>query len=255
MRVLVVIPAYYESRRLPSLFCDIAVHIKKPTARPFDVHFLIVDDGSGEEECKKIRSLIESHSLAETVSLLQLDINRGKGGALKAGFKSGLRAGYDYLGFMDADGSVPVSALYEAIDYFQKRADTPLAAVAASRVEMLGRDISRSLFRHYVSRVFATFVSLYFRARMYDSQCGLKIFKGAVLKRYLDIPTDFRWVWDTQLVMAMLHGGETVHEVPIDWREVKDSKMSLLRDPLIMAAHLIAFKRRLSCRLKADGPS
>jgi len=246
MKILVVIPAYKESRRLPALFSGISASLGTPGAS--GVHFLIVDDGSGHEEVEKIRALILTHGIAGVVSLTPLEVNQGKGGALKAGFTEGLAAGYDWLGFIDADGSVYAPSLYQAIDYLRQRADTPLAAVAGSRVNMLGRSIERGMLRHYISRVFATFVSLYFGVAMYDSQCGLKIFKGAVLKQYLDLPTDFRWVWDTQLVMAMLHGGEAVHEVPIDWREVKDSKVSFLRDPLVMAAHLISFKRRLPRR-------
>ncbi len=242
--ILIVIPAYHESRRLPSLFADIEAHLKKPGVLT-GVDFLVVDDGSGAEEVAKLRSLIAAHGLDKAVSLLPLSVNQGKGAAVKAGFTHGLGAGYDHLGFIDADGSVSAAALEEVVEYLQKRSHIPLAAVAASRVRMLGRNIARSWPRHYVSRVFATFVSFCFGVQMHDSQCGLKIFKSDVLKKYLDAPTDHRWVWDTQLVMAMLHGGETVHEVPIDWREMGDSKMLFLHDPFVMAAHLISFRRRL----------
>lgn len=253
-RVLVVIPAYHESRRLPPLLADVAAHLGRPSA-PFDVRYLIVDDGSGPSEARAVEALIAARGLEGRVSLLALPVNRGKGGAIAAGFRRGLETDADYLGFMDADGSVSIKSLYEAVEYMRARAGTPLAAVAGSRVHMLGRRISRSIIRHYVSRVFATFVSLYFRAEMYDSQCGLKLFRRDVLAKYLDAPTDFRWVWDTELVMAMLHGGELVHELPIDWTEVRDSRVSFLWDPLVMASHLIAFKRRLPGRPKAHGPA
>jgi|CXWL01.1.fsa_nt_gi dolichyl-phosphate beta-glucosyltransferase len=243
--ILIVIPAYHESKRLPSLFIDIAAHLKKPGALD-GVDFLVVDDGSGAEEVDKVRSLIAAQGLGEAVSLLPLSVNQGKGGAVKAGFIQGLSSGYEYLGFMDADGSVSAAALEEVVEYLRRRSHLPLAGVAASRVRMLGRRIARSWPRHYVSRVFATFVAFCFGVQMHDSQCGLKIFKSDVLKKYLDAPTDHRWVWDTELVMAMLHGGETVHEVPIDWREMGDSKMLFLHDPFVMAARLIGFRRRLS---------
>jgi dolichyl-phosphate beta-glucosyltransferase len=243
VRILVVIPAYNESRRLPALFAGIAAERRRPEAS--GVRFLVVDDGSGAGEVEKVRALIAEHGLAEVVSLTALPDNRGKGSVLKAGFEEGLASGYDWLGFMDADGSVSAASLYDVVGYVTARDGTALGAVAGSRVNMLGRLITRGPLRHYMSRLFATFVSLYFGVAMYDSQCGLKLFKASVLAKYLALPTDFRWVWDTELVMAMLHGGETVHEVPIDWREVMDSKVSFLSDPLVMVARLIAFKRRL----------
>ena len=241
-RVLIVLPAYRESKRLPRVLAEIAARPVPNDGAAFDVRFMVVDDGSGPEECEKLLAGIREHGLPQVVSLRRLAVNRGKGGAIKEGFEEGLRSDYDYLGFMDADGSVPVSQLYEALAYLRERDQTPLAAVAGSRVQMLGREVVRSALRHYTGRVFATFVSLCFGVRMYDSQCGLKVFKAGVLRRYLSIPDDFRWVWDTELVLAMLHGGETVHELPIDWREVGGSKVSFFRDPVIMAAHLIAFR-------------
>lgn len=243
MKILVVIPAYNESRRLPALLDGIKARLGRPEAA--GVQFLVVDDGGGPEEAGRLAALIAERGLGEFIKLLELPENRGKGGALKAGFARGLREGFDWLGFMDADGAVSAASLFEAIAYVKARAGTELAAVAGSRVNMLGRSISRNPLRHYAGRAFATFVSLYFGVAMYDSQCGLKLFRADALAKYLELPTDFRWVWDTELVLAMLHGGETVHELPIDWREVEGSKVSLLRDPAVMAARLIAFKRRL----------
>ena len=244
-RVLIVIPAYKESRRLPALLEDIAAHLRR--GGPYQVDFLLVDDGSGADEAESARTLIRAYAQDERISFIPLERNQGKGGALRAGFARGVESGYDYLGFMDADGAVPVSSLYLALEYMLERAPVPLAAVVASRVNMLGRSITRSPLRHYVSRVFATFVSVYFHVPIYDSQCGMKIFRRYVVERYLDVPIHLRWVWDTELILAMIHGGETVHEVPIDWREVEGSKISLF-DPIVMIAHLIAFRRVLARR-------
>ncbi len=80
---------------------------------------------------------------------------------------------------------------------------------------------------------------------MYDTQCGLKVFEAGALRRYLEVPSDARWVWDTQLLLAMLGGGERIHEVPINWRETGHSKLSLLRDPLRMFWRLVTFRRQL----------
>lgn len=241
MKAAVVIPAYNESARLGGLLKEIAGYLASD-GRP-DVRFLVVDDGSREEEGRRMAGLVADLGLPERVSLMRLDRNRGKGGALKAGFEAVLKDGCECAGFMDADGASPVSQL----DKLLRRlgADPGLAGVLGSRVKLLGSDVRRNELRHYLGRIFATIVSLWFGAAVYDLQCGLKVFRAPVLKRYLDRPTDLRWVWDSQLVLAMVRGGEALAEVPIDWREVPGSKVSLLRDPLVMLVRLLRFKRTL----------
>jgi dolichyl-phosphate beta-glucosyltransferase len=242
-RALIVVPFYNESARLPALLDQIATGRGVPTPG-YSLEFLLVDDGSTEEEHARVSALVRERGLEKILPCLRRDVNRGKGSALKAGFEKALASGYEYIGFLDADGSTPVSELRRAMEYFAARRETRLAAVLGARVALLGREISRSAPRHYLGRVFATFVSLLFGARIYDSQCGMKLFRGIALRRHLGAPTDSRWVWDTQLVLAMLEAGETVHEFPVDWSETPGSKVSLLRDPALMALSLLRFRFR-----------
>jgi glycosyltransferase involved in cell wall biosynthesis len=243
-RALIVIPVYNESARLPALLNEIASVRKGGAGGGFTIEFLLVDDGSSKEEWARTFALVEAGGLKGSLPCLHLEVNGGKGLALKMGFERALAEGYDYAGFLDADASTSVAELRRAMDYFAARSGTPLAAVIGSRVALLGRNVARNAARHYLGRVFATFVSMLFGARIYDSQCGMKLFRASALKRHLDAPTDFRWVWDTELVLSMLAAGESVHEFPVDWRETGGSKLSFPRDPLIMALRLILFRFR-----------
>jgi len=236
-KIVIVIPVYNESARLPALLDEIA-------AGGSALQFLLVDDGSSKQEYERTLALIASRGLEGTLSCVRRAVNGGKGSALKTGFERALADGCEYAGFLDADGSTSVAELRRAMDYFIARSETPLAAVIGSRVALLGRDVERSAARHYLGRVFATFLSLLFGARVYDTQCGMKLFRASALRRHLDVPTDFRWVWDTELVLAMLAAGETVHEFPVDWRETRGSKLSFPRDPLMMVMRLIRFRFR-----------
>lgn len=241
-RALIVVPVYNESARLPVLLDEIAAGRGAPGA--VALSFLLVDDGSSPEEYARTLALVAARKLEGALPCVRLEVNGGKGRAVRTGFERALAEGYDYAGFLDADGSTSVAELRRALDYFADRGGTPLAAVIGSRVALLGRNISRSAARHYLGRVFATFVSLLFGARVYDTQCGMKLFRASALGRHLDAPTDFRWVWDTELVLAMLAAGETVHEFPVDWRETGGSKLSFSRDPLMMALRLVLFRFR-----------
>ena len=251
----IVIPAYNESRRLPHVLRGMNLRVASMRENGFDVRFLIVDDGSSPDESARMQSLVRDYGLAATVSVLRLEVNRGKGGAIQAGFMEGFRFHCDYIGFMDADGSVSVSELHRLLTYLRNGSHAALAAAVGSRVQMLGRQVLRNNLRHYLGRIFATFVSVYFGSRIYDSQCGLKVFRADVVRRYLHVPLDSRWAWDTQLILSLLHFGEVVHEVPIDWKEVGGSKVSFLKDPLMMFFHLIRLKKRLVGMSKPDQPN
>ena len=247
-RVLIVIPAYNESERLPPLLAEIRgyLHSSLPADDGMDVHFLISDDGSSPDDAEKTRWLLEESGLSAEMSLIRSDDNQGKGGAILLGLETSLSADFEYAGFIDADSSIAVEELHRVLVYLIATSNrSALAGVIGSRVKMLGRSIYRSTVRHYAGRVFATFVSLCFDQPIYDSQCGLKIFRVEVLRRYLHMPMDRRWTWDTQLLLAMLHAGEIIHEVPINWRETSGSRLSVLRDSASMVVKLIRFRRHL----------
>ena len=247
MRAFIAIPAYNEAARLPRLLDELKGYLQgRPQAGDLAVHVCIVDDGSQLEQFETEARLIREAGLGDAVRLVRLDVNRGKGGAIRAGLEIGLAEGFDYLGFMDADCAVPVREAHRALGYLvTAHHDAGVTGVVGSRVRMLGRTVERTPLRHYLGRVFATFVSSWFGQPVYDTQCGLKIFERETLRRYLDVPDDDRWVWDTELLLAMLHGGENIHEVPVDWRETGHSKLSLVRDPQTMVWHLVKFRRRL----------
>ena len=251
LRALVVIPAYNEAARLRRLLIELAEYLRSGAAEAagLDVHVCIVDDGSGQEQFEAEKQLVRGGGFGDEVRLVRLDANRGKGSAIRAGFDIGLAEGFDYLGFIDADCAVPVRELHRALVYLAAaNRDAGVTGVIGSRVQMLGRSVVRTPLRHYSGRVFATFVSLWFGQAVYDTQCGLKVFEREALRRHLETPEDVRWVWDTQLLLAMLHAGERIHELPVDWRETGESKLSLVRDPLRMIWSLVRFRRRLRAR-------
>jgi dolichyl-phosphate beta-glucosyltransferase len=251
LRAFVVIPAFNEAARLPRLLEEVAEYSGSGAgeAAGLDVRFCIVDDGSRQEQFAAEEQLVRGRGFGDEVRLVRLGANRGKGSAIRAGFDIGLAEKFDYLGFIDADGAVPVRELHRALVYLAAaNREAGVTGVIGSRIQMLGHVVVRSALRHYVGRVFATFVSLWFGQAVYDTQCGLKVFEREALRRHLDAPEDTRWVWDTQLLLAMLHAGERIHELPVDWRETGESKLLLVRDPLAMIWSLVRFRRRLRGR-------
>ena len=81
---------------------------------------------------------------------------------------------------------------------------------------MLGYDIDRSAVRHYLGRVFATAASLILQARVYDTQCGAKLFRaGPALSDALATPFLSRWAFDVEFLGRLLIGSPAVPPLPL----------------------------------------
>lgn len=246
-RALLAVPAYNEGGRLPLLLAGAADVL----AERDDIDVLVADDGSREADSRAMRSAVEA--LERTCALApgrarfaRHEHNRGKGAVLRDAFAA--HAGgavYDALGFLDADGSTPFAEGVRLVDLLRQHSER-IDVYVGCRLKCLGIPVERQLSRHLTGRIFATLLSNIFHIPVYDSQCGAKVFKASVLTpELLALCDDQKWLFDTQLLIALWARGARLREEPVSWRETPGSKVSLLRDPPRMAAGLLRFRRRL----------
>jgi glycosyltransferase involved in cell wall biosynthesis len=244
----VVVPCYNEAGRL-----DAAPLLAYVDSHP-DASFLLVDDGS-KDATREVHERIAAQRPGR-IRALGLTPNRGKAEAVRAGLRAALAAGADIVGYLDADLSTPPA---ELDDLLARLARPGVQVAIGARVGMLGYDIDRSAVRHYLGRVFATAASLILRARVYDTQCGAKLFRAsAALSDALSAPFLSRWAFDVELLGRLLIGTPGVQplplaaivEVPLSiWHDVGGSKLGFagmagtLRD-LAVVANDIAARRR-----------
>jgi len=109
---------------------------------------------------------------------------------------------------------------------------------------MLGACVDRRVIRHYTGRVFATWVSLLTGVGSYDSQCGLKVIRSLAFAAIADNLRETRFVFDVELALLLLQGGFKIREVPINWREVPGSKVSLVKDSIRMFSGILRIRKR-----------
>jgi len=103
MHLSLIVPAYNEGKVLKRNLNKIIKFLK---VKKYSWEVVVVDDGSSDKTFTIAKTFSRRH-----VKAYKLDENRGKGGALKEGFKN---ASGRYIIFMDADLSVPL----ESIDIF-----------------------------------------------------------------------------------------------------------------------------------------
>jgi dolichyl-phosphate beta-glucosyltransferase len=236
MRSTLVVPCYNEAARLDgaALVSLVSWVNDAPVdgAPGIDIDLLLVDDGSRDDTGARLAALAQQ--APERIRTLSLGINRGKAEAVRQGLRAALANGADVVGYFDADLSTPVSEVRRLLGILA--GDEEAAAVIGARISLLGSDIQRSHVRHYLGRVFATVASLILRARVYDTQCGAKIFRrSAALDAALAQPFLSRWAFDVELLGRMLIGDASVapigesqfREVPLlSWRDVPGSKLN-----------------------------
>lgn len=240
----IVVPCFNEEKRLDAdEFLAIAA-----TGR---VRLLFVDDGSTDGTA----ALLEHISAqSDDLDLLRLAANVGKAEAIRAGLHQVLTDGASVVGYYDADLATPPHELLRLVDVLCD--GDSLAFVSAARVGLLGRAIERRAARHYLGRIFATLASLALGVRVYDTQCGAKVFRvSPAVVEALASPFRSSWAFDVELFGRLLHprASEPIpiaafYEVPLhEWRDVDGSSLGLRKMAgalLDLMAIGLAFRRR-----------
>ena len=226
-KTAIIIPCYNEGARLSTNeFVDYAeVHE--------NVDFVIVNDGSTDETKGIIETLC--NRFQNRIFCLNLGVNQGKAEAVRQGFLKAMEMNFKNIGYWDADLATPLTA----INALNKLLDLPgITIVLGARIKFLGRRITRTPSRHYLGRVFATFVSLILGIPVYDSQCGAKIFRNnPYLRRVFSMPFSGKWIFDVEILARykiLLSKKEDYAlediavEYPLEsWTHVSGSKVTL----------------------------
>jgi dolichyl-phosphate beta-glucosyltransferase len=225
-RAIVVVPCYNEARRLNMRA------IQDYGRRGDATELLFVNDGSRDETGELIEHLQRVHP--RRFSCLHLAKNSGKAEAVRQGVLAALAAGADYVGFWDADLATPLGEIELFCRVLDGRPQIDL--VIGSRLRLLGHKIERHASRYWLGRLFAATASLALGVRIFDTQCGAKLFRATDLARSaFQEPFLTRWIFDVELFARLANGrraaegpplAEAIYEQPLDaWRDVAGSTL------------------------------
>ncbi|RYV52324.1 glycosyltransferase [Pengzhenrongella frigida] len=194
--MILLIPAYEPDDRLIALVTSIR------TAAP-DVHILIVDDGSGGAYGAVFDG---ARGLGATV--IGHQANRGKGAALKSGFR---HAGRTHPGeaivCADCDGQHDVDDILRVAD----RVRTARTSMVLGARQFSGRVPVRSRFGNAVTRLL---VRLATRLSLQDTQTGLRGYPASMVAWLQTVDGD-RFEYELNLLLHATGAGYAVEEVEI----------------------------------------
>lgn len=233
LRWSVVIPAYNEANRLPRYLREV-VRYFDGRDEPYEV--LVVDDGSTDDTAARVR---EEWGAYPAVELVSLEANRGKGAAVRAGMRHATGA----LRLMaDADGATPIGEVKRLETAVLAGADLAVASRALPDPSVV---IRAHLHRRLSGRLFMAATHLLGVRQVVDTQCGFKLFRGAVADELFAALRTDGFGFDVELVLHAERRGYRIAEVPVNWTDQPGSKVGVLRDGPPMLAQIIAARMRL----------
>ena len=213
---VIVIPVYEHGRAIGPLLQRLLPH---------GVPVLLVDDGSGPECAAVLRALAAAEPAR--VSLLRLDENQGKGGAVVAGLREAARRGATHVLQIDADGQ------HDAADVpaFLAEARAHPEAVVNGR-PVYDASVPRGrLIGRYATHVWVWINTLSFEIA--DSMCGFRVYPLAPTIALLDrVRIGRRMDFDTDVLVRLSWAGVRVRNLPtrVTYPEDGVSHFDLWRD-------------------------
>ena len=186
-----------------------------------------VNDGSTDNTMDLLNVLKEKYS--NQIHILSLAKNSGKAEAVRAGINY-CNENFDYqnIGYLDADLATTLEE-FMAVSHYLK---DDIVFCFGSRIRKIGSTIIRENSRFLIGRIIATFISNILDLKVYDTQCGCKVFTKEISTQLFQKPFISKWLFDVELFFRMIHlfGKEKailkMHEVPLkSWIEKGNSKV------------------------------
>ncbi|MGV8977998.1 MAG: glycosyltransferase family 2 protein [Cellulomonas sp.] len=199
VRLLIIVPAWNEEQTLPSVIAEIQAALP-------DADILVVNDGSTDRTVEVAR--------AAGATVLDLPINLGVGGAMRAGYKYALRASYEATVQLDADGQHDPG---EVMTLFTKMQASNADVVIGARFAGKGEYATRGP-RRWTMKLLAVTLSRVARTRLTDTTSGFKACNRTAIRLFAaNYPAEYLGDTVESLVIAA-RAGLTVRQVGVGMR-------------------------------------
>lgn len=207
-KISIIMPAYNEA--------DTIVDSLRETIKVFeefscDFEIVVVDDGSLDETYKNALIVASGNP---NVIVKQLKQNRGKGRAIKVGFR--LTSG-DYIVFLDADMELHPAQIRTLFDIMLLDG----ADVVIGSKRHPNSRLNYPLQRKIISSVYFFMIKILFGLPIRDTQTGLKLFKYEALQKVFPRILVRAFGYDLEILLNAHRLGYKISEAPV----VLDSKM------------------------------
>lgn len=229
----VIVPVHNEAQRVTAGVVDLFDWVR---TFPMDVEVIVVENGSQDETWALLGELARMYPL----QALHLE-EAGKGAAVRAGM---LAASGRWRLMADVDWSmrpVDIGALVD--EGTRERADV----VIASREHVRAVRVGEPFWRNWQGRAFNWWVrqAALGGARLMDTQCGFKLFRGDVVEALFGPLECSGWAFDVEVLGRAIRLGYRIREVGVMWYWDNNSRVRPVVDALRMGVDVWRIGRRL----------
>ena len=197
--VLVVVPALNEAMSIGGVLKGLLEN---------NLHVVVINDGSVDETAHIARSM--------KVDVIDLAINLGVGGALRAGFQFACRQGYEAVIQVDADGQHPVGHIDNLISAANQH---DVDMIIGSRFIDATQSMPVNGLRRSTMRVLAWSASRAAKTKITDSTSGFRLIRQPLLGRFSHTFAS-NYLGDTyEAIIAAGRAGFKVKEISTPIRE------------------------------------
>ena len=214
-----MIPVRNEERDLgPSVR---RLHAYLDRTFPFDTRITIADNGSTDGTWAQALALAGDLSSVRAVRMER----PGRGGALHSIWSA---SDADICAYMDVDLSTDLNALLPLLAPLQSGHSDAAIGTRLAR----GARVVRGPRREIISRCYNLLLHATLGTGFSDAQCGFKAIRADAARQLLPLTTDTGWFFDTELLVLAERAGLRIHEVPVDWIDDADSRVSVISTAL-----------------------
>lgn len=227
--VSIIIPSYKGAEILQK---NVPVLLDYLSINNVEYEVIIVDDGSDDNGRTK--------NVAEKLNCIYVENskNLGKGAAIRNGI---LKAKGEVRIYTDADIPFEPDAISTIIKYIQvKEFDLVIGDRTLSQSEYFQ---SITLSRKFSSKLFTFFVGRFVTTGLYDTQCGIKGFKGSVAVELFSKSTLNGFAFDVELLYMSLKKNFDIKRIEVKLRNnEEESSVNLFKHSIPMIVDLFRIK-------------
>ena len=233
----VVIPFYNEADSIAPLLAELRATLDTLGAA---AEVIAVDDGSRDATAAIVEAYAAEHP---NVRLVRNPGNRGKGYAIRNGV---LHSRGECVLFTDADLVYPIEGLTPFLAALQAGADVAIGSRShvGTLFALHPRHFSYIYQRYLVGRAFIATVNRLLHLGVSDTQCGFKMFRGAVAR---DIFARLRlddFAFDVEALFVARQLGYRIVELPVYFIYLgEQSSVELVADSARMFRDLLRIRR------------
>ena len=216
MTTLVIIPTYNEKENIDRI-------ILKTLSLADYLHILIVDDNSPDGTASIVKDLMKEYP--NRLFILERKGKLGLGTAYIAGFKWGIKKGYELMNEMDADFSHPPEKLIDLHDACEKNGfDVAIGSRYVKGINVVNLPLGRILMSYYAS----AYVRMVTGLKIKDTTAGFVCYRREVLENInLDKIRMKGYGFQIEMKFKAHKLGYKITEIPIIFTDRQEGKSKM----------------------------